>query len=74
MGTYRVVWEIELDAPTPDEAAELAKEIMRDKHSTAVCFDVFKENTRGLFRFNQGMLLAKNSAGYTCVDLIDREN
>jgi len=39
--TYKVTWEIELDATSPREAAELALEIQRDPFSTATVFTVF---------------------------------
>jgi hypothetical protein len=35
---YRVEWEIELDAETPQEAAKLALKIHRDKDSLATMF------------------------------------
>ena len=38
--TYRVVWDIELDASSPLEAAKFAKEIQLDPKSTANVFDV----------------------------------
>lgn len=40
MGTYRVIWEIDLDADSAEEAAEKALEIQRDIHSTATSFTV----------------------------------
>ena len=41
--TYRVRWEIDLDADSPSEAAELALSIMLDSESTATVFDVTDE-------------------------------
>lgn len=38
--TFLVQWEIEVDAESPREAAELALEIMHDPSSDATCFDV----------------------------------
>ena len=38
--TYHVLWEIDLDADSPQEAAELALSIMLDSESTATVFDV----------------------------------
>lgn len=38
--TYRVVWEIDIDADTPLEAAKEAISIQRDKGSEATCFYV----------------------------------
>ena len=40
MGLYKVTWEIDLEADSPEEAARLALEIHRDPESTATCFDV----------------------------------
>lgn len=37
---YRVVWEIDIDANTPLEAAKEALSIQRDKGSEATCFYV----------------------------------
>lgn len=41
--TYHVLWEIDLDADSPREAAELALSIMLDSESTATTFDVTDE-------------------------------
>ena len=41
--TYHVLWEIDLDAESPREAAELALSIMLDSESTATVFDVTDE-------------------------------
>lgn len=37
--TYRVVWEIDIEAETPEEAARKALEIQRDHSSGATVFD-----------------------------------
>jgi hypothetical protein len=37
---YRVRWEIDLIAATPDEAAEIAQRIMQDRESLATVFEV----------------------------------
>ena len=42
--TYHVLWEIDLDAENPREAAELALSIMLDSESTATTFDVTDES------------------------------
>ncbi|MBI4446885.1 MAG: hypothetical protein HY645_13390 [Acidobacteria bacterium] len=39
---YRVVWEIELYACSPREAAQRALETQRDPDSTATGFDVYR--------------------------------
>lgn len=38
---YLVVWEIELDAKTPEEAARLALKIIREETSMAHVFKVY---------------------------------
>ena len=40
MTTYRIEWEIELDADSPQEAAEKALAIHRNPNSMATVFDV----------------------------------
>lgn len=40
MPSYRVRWEIDLDAETPREAAQLALKIHRDPGSQSTVFDV----------------------------------
>lgn len=40
---YRVVWEIELVAGSPREAAQRSLEIQRDPSSTATVFEVYDE-------------------------------
>ena len=40
MKTYRVKWEIDVEAKTPREAAEWALRIQRDRESTATVFSV----------------------------------
>ena len=42
--TYHVLWEIDLDAENPREAAVLALSIMLDSESTATTFDVTDED------------------------------
>lgn len=44
MTTYRVVWEIDIDADTPKEAAEEALRIQRDPESIAIFFKVATRN------------------------------
>jgi hypothetical protein len=45
-GLCRVKWEIDVPGNTPDEAAAAALEIMRDKDSTALVFDVWNAQFR----------------------------
>ena len=40
---YRVVWTIDLDATSPEVAAEMARDIQRDPASIATVFEVFEE-------------------------------
>lgn len=40
MPTYRVKWEIDVEAETPQKAAEEAQEAQRDPQSIATHFDV----------------------------------
>lgn len=42
MPEYRVVWEIDIEADTPKEAAKKALKIQRDPESTATVFDTFE--------------------------------
>ena len=42
MTTYRVVWEIDIEADTPADAARQAREIQLDPTNIASCFHVFK--------------------------------
>jgi hypothetical protein len=43
MSDYRVVWEIELEAESAREAAEMALNIQRDPESIATVYAVFDE-------------------------------
>jgi hypothetical protein len=40
MMEYRVTWEIDVDAESPEEAARIAQEIQRDSDSWATVFTV----------------------------------
>jgi hypothetical protein len=40
MTSYRVQWEIDVDADTPEDAARQAFEMMRDPESIATVFSV----------------------------------
>ena len=44
--TYRVIWEIDLDADSPREAAEKAFAIHRNPESIATVFDVVDKTGR----------------------------
>lgn len=46
MRQYRVIWEIDIDADSPREAAEKAREIQRDAGSVATVFTVRKGKRR----------------------------
>lgn len=41
---YKVIWEIDIKAKNPREAAEKAAEIQRDVTSVATIFQVYDEN------------------------------
>ena len=47
MKNYRVVWTIEVEAPTERAAAELALRIQRDKQSIATVFEVSEIDSEG---------------------------
>ncbi|MCP4993950.1 MAG: hypothetical protein GY934_09225 [Gammaproteobacteria bacterium] len=44
MPTYNLVWEIEIDAETPTEAARKALKYQRNPLGQATVFDVFDES------------------------------
>lgn len=46
METYKVRWEIDIEANTPEQAAVLALAIQRDPSSIATVFDV--KDSRGV--------------------------
>ncbi len=48
--TYRVIWEMEMDATNPVEAAQEAFKIMRAQPAYAASFEVIDENghSRGI--------------------------
>jgi hypothetical protein len=45
MTQYRVMWEIDIEADTPEEAAREAQITHRDAFSEANCFDVEDQAT-----------------------------
>lgn len=47
---YKVVWTIDIEANSPEEAAKEALEIQRDKGSEAVAFEVMNPNTGKLIK------------------------
>jgi hypothetical protein len=42
MADYRVIWEIDIDADSPREAAEKAREIQLRPHSIATLFNIIE--------------------------------
>lgn len=58
MPNYIVKWEIDIEADTPREAAQMARKIQLRPDSTATVFDVQKSDTVG-------------SRSPTRIDLID---
>ncbi len=59
MKSYKVTWDIDIDADSPREAALKAQVIQRDPQSTATCFDVFEQveytSRRGFTEAEDGM-------------------
>ena len=51
---YHVVWEIDIYARSPREAAKEAQAIQQDMDSTATVFDVTAENSRKTIRIDLG--------------------
>lgn len=43
--SYRVIWEIDVDADSPTGAAKEALKIQRDKNSTASVFEVIEHES-----------------------------
>ena len=41
---YRITWEIDIDADTPQEAAKQARNVQLDPESSATVFDVWSED------------------------------
>lgn len=50
MLTYRVLWEIDVEAADPRDAATQALAIQRDPDGSAVCFDVFPVDAEGMVK------------------------
>lgn len=44
MSTFKVVWEIDIDADSPTEAAKIAWDVQRDPASIATVFEVIDKN------------------------------
>jgi len=53
---YLVTWTIQIDAPTPEAAALMAREYQEDSGSLATNFDVRNENTNKLVSIDTGEL------------------
>lgn len=49
MNQYKVIWEIEIDAPSAEAAAEQAREFQLDPNSHATVFKVVQESTKSVF-------------------------
>ena len=49
MNTYEVIWKIDIDANSPEEAARIAREIQVDMHSEALAFDVVNKDGDSVF-------------------------
>ena len=48
MSEYHVVWAIDIDAESPQEAAKLANEILQEPGNDAVVFTVVDEDGKGV--------------------------
>jgi len=44
--SYLVTWTIDIDAPTPEAAALMAREYQEDSQSLATNFDIKNKNTK----------------------------
>lgn len=56
MAEYKVVWQIEIDAVTPEDAARQAQAIMLDPESLATVFHVWEySGKRGVIDLNHGL-------------------
>lgn len=49
MPSYLVKWEVDIDADTPYEAAELARVMQLDPESEATCFDIIEDGQYSYF-------------------------
>ena len=49
MAQFKVVWEIQLEADSPLEAAKLAQEIQQDKNSSATMYYVQEDEKKEVF-------------------------
>jgi hypothetical protein len=47
MNTYQVAWEMDVEAETPREAAEKARELLRDPDSEVHAYDVSLDDEHG---------------------------
>ena len=65
MPRYRIVWEIDLDALNPGQAARLAREVQLDPTSTATVFEVTNRKTGRRWTADSSI----GQAGHTLTDL-----
>jgi len=52
MPDYRLVWEIDIEADSPEDAAKEALLIQRDKGSDATCFTVTDKESNKKFEID----------------------
>ena len=52
MTDYRVLWEIDIEAGTPEDAVREALLIQRDSNSTATCFTVTNKESGEKFEID----------------------
>ena len=56
MRTYTVIWQIEVDAETPQDAASEALKIQRDNESMATVFDVREFGSTSATKYQADLL------------------
>lgn len=49
MATYTVVWTIDIEADSPNEAAQIAREYQLDPQSIATCFSVSQDQDSSMY-------------------------
>jgi hypothetical protein len=49
MSTYTVVWTIDVEADTPEEAAQIARGYQLNPESTATCFSVSQDQDSSMY-------------------------
>ena len=60
MKDYRVVWQIDIEADSPGEAAVIAKEIQLDIESEANFFDILDKESEEIYEVELTKVLDSN--------------